>query len=234
MGPGHRVLEVGAGLGSLTVALARAGASVLAVERDRRLLPALEEVLRPYRDVVRVAVADAMTLSWAALLDGRGPWAMVANLPYNVATPVVVRALDEEPRIDRMLVMVQREVGERLAAGPGEEQFGALSLHVALHGYARLVRRIPSSVFWPRPNVESALVSIERRAGGAEEHDRVLGVVREAFRQRRKTMRAALQRLGLDRRMADEVLGAVGVRPNARPEELSLEAFAAIARGISG
>jgi 16S rRNA (adenine1518-N6/adenine1519-N6)-dimethyltransferase len=229
VGPGDRVVEVGAGLGSLTVALARAGASVVAVELDRRLLPALEEVLRPYRDAAHVAVTDAMRASWAALLDGPGPWAMVANLPYNVATPVILRALDEEPRIARMMVMVQREVGERLAARPGDEQFGAVSVHVALHGEARVVRRVPPSVFWPRPNVESVLVSIERRDNGVFDHDRVMRVVAEAFRQRRKTMRAALQRLGVEQGRAEALLERCGVDPSARPEELSVDTFGAIA-----
>ena len=230
--PGERVVEVGAGFGSLTVALARAGASVVALELDRRLVPALEEVLRPYRDAVEVAVGDAMTVSWSAVLSEPGPWAMVANLPYNVAAPVVLRALDEEPRIERMLVMVQREVGERLAAKPGDEQFGAPSLHVAFHAEARVVRRVPPTVFWPRPNVESVLVSIQRHPARPVAHDEVLRVITEAFRQRRKTMRAALQRLGLGRTEAEALLAACGVEANARPEQLSLETFLALARGL--
>ena len=157
---------------------------------------------------------------------------MVANLPYNVAAPVVLRALDEEPRIERMLVMVQREVGERLAAKPGDEQFGAPSLHVAFHAEARVVRRVPPTVFWPRPNVESVLVSIQRHPARPVAHDEVLRVITEAFRQRRKTMRAALQRLGLGRTEAEALLAACGVEANARPEQLSLETFLALARGL--
>ncbi len=118
-GPGDRVLEIGAGLGSLTLALAATGASVTAVEVDRRLIPALTEVTAGWPDV-RVVRADAMRASWASMLEGE-PWALVANLPYNVATPVVLRVLQDEPRVRRMLVMVQREVGERLAASPGAQ-----------------------------------------------------------------------------------------------------------------
>jgi len=106
---------------------------------------------------------------------------MVANLPYNVAVPLVLRALDEEPRINRLLVMVQREVGERLAAGPGDPAFGAVSLHVAFHAEARVVRRIPPTVFWPRPNVESVLVSIVRRPPPPDvEPDDLFAVLRRA------------------------------------------------------
>jgi 16S rRNA (adenine1518-N6/adenine1519-N6)-dimethyltransferase len=130
--PGSRVLEVGAGLGSLTMALAEAGADVVALEVDPKLVPALSEAVAPFGNRVRVVVADAMDADWAAILGPEGAeWAMVANLPYNVATPVVVRALESEPRIRRLLVMVQREVGERLAARPGDGQFGGVSLRVA-------------------------------------------------------------------------------------------------------
>ena len=118
MGPESWVVEVGAGLGSLTVALAKTGANVVAVELDRDLVSALDEVVGDL-ERVRVEAADALRLDWRATLPEPGPWVMVANLPYNVAVPVVMRALDEEPRIERFLVMVQREVGERLAAGPG-------------------------------------------------------------------------------------------------------------------
>jgi len=223
---------VGAGLGSLTVALARAGARVVAVDVDRSPVPALEAVVRPYRDSARVVVADMLSESWDAVLGaGTGPWTMVANLPYNVAVPVVVRALDEEPRIGRMLVMVQREVGERLAAGPGEPLYGAVSVHVAFHAGARVVRRVPPTVFWPRPNVESVLVSIDRRPPPADvDRDALFAVIRESFAQRRKTMRGALRRLGLGTSSAADALEACGVSVSARPEELSLDAFGCVSR----
>jgi 16S rRNA (adenine1518-N6/adenine1519-N6)-dimethyltransferase len=232
VGPGDRVLEVGAGLGSLTVALARAGARVVAVEVDRALVPALEAVIRPYASDVRVVVADMLEVAWSAVLgEEPGPWAMVANLPYNVAVPVVLRALDQEPRIDRMLVMVQREVGERLAAGPGNGQFGWVSLHVAFHAEARVVRRVPPTVFWPRPTVDSVLVSVLRRPPPpGVDRAALFTVIKESFAQRRKTMRAAMVRLGIGQTDAAEALAACGVAPSARPEELSLETFACLSR----
>jgi 16S rRNA (adenine1518-N6/adenine1519-N6)-dimethyltransferase len=230
VGPGDRVLEIGAGLGSLTVALAAAGARVVAVEMDRSLVPPLEDILRPFASEVRVAVADAVTADWGSLLDGPGPWAVVANLPFNVAVPVVLRLLDEEPRVDRMLVMVQREVGERLAAGPGEEQFGAVSLRVAYRAEAKVIRRVPPTVFWPRPGVESVLVRVTRRPPAVDVAEEALWtVVREAFGQRRKTLRGALIRLGFDPAGAEAALRRCGLEPRERPEQASLDAFACLA-----
>ncbi|HEX9313680.1 MAG TPA: 16S rRNA (adenine(1518)-N(6)/adenine(1519)-N(6))-dimethyltransferase RsmA [Actinomycetota bacterium] len=230
--PGDRVVEVGAGLGSLTVALARAGAHVVAVELDRALVPALEEALGPSASV-RIEVADALRADWAELLDGPGPWKLVANLPYNVAVPVVLRTLELEPRIERLLVMVQREVGERLVAGPGEPQYGAVSLRVAYRAAASAVRRVPRTVFWPQPNVDSVLVSMVRHPPPVRiEGERLWPVVREAFGQRRKTMRNALVRLGLQRDEALALLERCGIANLARPEELGLPEFACLAAGI--
>jgi 16S rRNA (adenine1518-N6/adenine1519-N6)-dimethyltransferase len=229
VGPGDRVVEVGAGLGSLTVALAAAGAPVTAVEIDRRLIPALTEVTAGLPGV-RVVQADAMTARWESILEGDGPWVLVATLPYNVATPVVLRFLQEEPRVERMLVMVQREVGERMAAGAGAEQFGAVSLRVAYHAEASLARRVPATVFWPVPTVESVLVRVERRRQPPVETDpeALFVVIDEAFAQRRKTMRGALVRLGVRPDGAAAMLQACGLDPRTRPEELSLEAFARV------
>src|SRR5947207_378542 len=227
-GPGERVLEIGAGLGSLTLPLAATGASVTALEIDRRLIPALTEVTAGWPDV-RVVQADAMRISWATLLEGE-PWALVANLPYNVATPVVMRILEEEPRVRRILVMVQREAGERLAARPGTEHFGAVSLRVAYRARASVVRRVPASVFWPVPNVESVLVRVERLdAPPVDASERSLfELIDEAFAQRRKTMRNALVRLGVPADAAAATLERSGLDPRVRPEELSLEAFARV------
>jgi 16S rRNA (adenine1518-N6/adenine1519-N6)-dimethyltransferase len=229
VGPGDRVVEVGAGLGSLTVALAARRAPVTAVEIDRRLIPALQEVTAGLPGV-RVVEADAMTARWASILEGDGPWVLVANLPYNLATPLVLRFLQEEPRVQRMLVMVQREVGERMAAGPGDEQFGAVSLRVAYHAEASTARRVPATVFWPVPNVESVLVRVERRPEPPVDTDpgALFAVIDEAFAQRRKTMRGALVRLGVEPDGAAAILRSCGLDPRMRPEELSLEAFARV------
>jgi 16S rRNA (adenine1518-N6/adenine1519-N6)-dimethyltransferase len=212
------------------VALAAAGPSVLAVEFDRRLVPALEEATVGLPSV-RLLQADAMRLDWTAVLGETGPWTLCANLPYNIAVPLVLDTLAEVPAIDRWVVMVQREVGERLAAAPGHEHFGAASLRVAYRATASVVRRVPTSVFWPRPKVDSVVVRLDRlEAPPVSTDERALWrVVDGAFAERRKTMRNALRRIGLDGDEADAALAAAGVEPNARPEQLGLDRFAALA-----
>ena len=218
VGPGHRVVEIGAGLGSLTLALAETGASVTAIEVDGRLVPVLRSVVEPVG--VTVVEGDALRLDWAALL-GDGSWVLVANLPYNVATPLVADLLDGVPAIRRMLVMGQREVGERLAAGAGDEAYGAVSVKVAYWATARVVGRVPPTVFHPVPNVESALVRIDRRpapAVGADvDREWLFRLVRAGFGQRRKMLRRSLAAL-----VPAEAFVAAGIRPAARAEELAV------------
>ncbi len=230
VGADDRVVEIGAGLGSLTVALAQTAAEVLAVELDHALLPALREVVG---DVprVRVVAADAVRVDWGALV-GPGDWKMVANLPYNVAVPVVMRILEDEPRIARLFVMVQREVGERLVASPGDEQYGAVSVRVAYRAEGRVVRRVPKTVFWPEPKIESVLVSLTRRPPPVSVDESALWrVVDEAFGQRRKTVANALVRLGVERPHAEAILRQCGLTLTVRAEELDLAAFACLAEG---
>ncbi len=241
--PGSRVVEIGAGLGSLTVALAAAEAEVLAVEVDRGLVRALDELTAGLASV-RLLQADAMRLDWTAELGvpagadreggSRHRWTLCANLPYNVAVPLVLDTLASVPAIGRWVVMVQREVGERLVAEPGHEQFGAVSLRVAYAASGAIVRRVPASVFWPRPTVESVVVRLDRRASPPVDVDEasLWCVVDTAFAQRRKTMRNALRRLGLDAADADAVLAGSGVASSARPQELDLATFAAIAERV--
>ena len=217
VGPGDRVVEVGAGLGSLTLALAETGAAVTAVEVDRRLLPVLRSLVEPAG--VRVVAGDAMTLDWDAVL-GEPPWMLVANLPYNIATPLIADLLDGVPAIARMLVMVQREVGERLAAGPGDDAYGAVSVKVAYWARARLAGRVPPTVFVPPPKVESVLVRIERRTSPAVpdvDRNRLFRLVAAGFGQRRKMLRRALGDL-----VAPDAFACAGVRPEARAEELGV------------
>jgi len=222
------VLEVGAGLGSLTVALAATRAEVLAVELDRALVPALEEVLASFPNV-RLEIGDAMRIDWGSLLEGSG-WKMASNLPYNVSVPLLLDLLERVPAIEGYLVMVQREVGERLVAGPGEEAYGAASVRVAYRADAELVRRVPASVFWPRPNVASVLVRLTPRPAMVDVNERALfRVVEEGFAERRKTMGNALRRMGLDRPSASRLLRESGVDPLTRAEDLGLERFAEIA-----
>jgi 16S rRNA (adenine1518-N6/adenine1519-N6)-dimethyltransferase len=217
VGPGDKVVEIGAGLGSLTLALAETGADIIAVEVDRGLAPVLREVVA-HLEQVSVVEADALTLDWAALLAGHDRWALVANLPYNIATPLICDVLDEVPAVRRMLVMVQREVGERLAAPPGSKQYGAVSVKVAYWASARIVGRVPASVFVPRPNVESALVEIERRDPPAVAPGPLFEVVRTAFGQRRKMLRRSLAGV-----VSAEQFASAGVDPEDRPEQLGVD-----------
>jgi len=224
VGPGDRVVEVGPGLGSLTLALAETGASVVAVERDRYLIPVLHEVVPE----VEVVEGDALELDWAALLT-EPPYVLVANLPYNVATPLVLDLLDDVPAIARMLVMVQREVAERLAAKPGDAQYGLPSVKVAYHAQARLVGRVPATVFVPQPRVESALVSIVRRPDGpATDADpkTLFALARAGFGQRRKMLRRALA----DLVPSDDVFARADIPPTARAEELDVQAWGRLAQ----
>ena len=226
VGGGDRIVEIGAGLGSLTLALAETGASVTAVEIDRYLLPVLRSVVEPAG--ARVIEGDAMALDWGAVL-GDERWVLVANLPYNVATPLVADLLDDVPQMERMLVMVQREVGERLAAKPRTPAYGAVSVKVAYWATARVVGTVPPTVFIPQPKVESALVSITRRSAPAVDPSivsaaRLFEVVRAGFAQRRKMLRRSLSGV-----VSPSAFEEAGVAPEARPEELDVDAWGRLA-----
>jgi 16S rRNA (adenine1518-N6/adenine1519-N6)-dimethyltransferase len=223
--PGERVVEVGPGVGSLTISLADEGVHVCAIEIDRHLLPILEEVVAG-RDV-EVVHDDALKVDWKARL-GSEPWVMVANLPYNIAATVVVNALEDAPMIERMLVMVQREVGERLAAGAGDDAYGAVSVKVAYYADAKVVGTVSPNVFEPKPNVESALVRLVRHATPpvAVDAERMFDLVRAGFATRRKTLRNTLAG-----RIDAEQFALAHVDPQARAETLSLADWARLANG---
>ena len=231
---GDRVLEIGPGIGSLTVALAEADASVTALELDRHMMPALEEVVAGLPNV-RVVQGDALTDDLTALIvEQPGDWKLVANLPYNVATPMVARVLEEAPTVRTLLVMVQREVGERLAAPAGGKDYGAISVKVAYYGQAKVVGAVPRTVFMPPPNVDSVLIRIVRHAAPTVDvpsPDALFTLVRTGFAQRRKMLRRALQPVLGSRTI--EVLVRAGVDPQARAEALDLEAWAAVARAAA-
>jgi 16S rRNA (adenine1518-N6/adenine1519-N6)-dimethyltransferase len=218
VGPDTPVVEIGAGLGSLTLALAETGAPVVAVEIDRHLRPILEEVTAGLD--VRVVAGDAMALDWDELLAAHDRWVLVANLPYNVATPLVLDLLAGVPAIERMLVMVQLEAGERLVAAPGTAAYGIPSVKVALWAEARLVGRVGPDVFLPRPRVDSALVEIVRRPAPATDADpgRLVALVERAFNQRRKMLRRSLAGI-----VPPEAFEAAGIDPQDRPERLSVQ-----------
>ena len=226
VGPNDFVLEIGPGLGSLTLALVETGATVEAIEVDRYLLPALRSVVDAHG--VTVHHADALTANYDEILHGR-PTTVVANLPYNVATPLVLHLLETVPCIERMLVMVQREVGERMAAHVGDDAYGAVSLRVDYFAEATVVGRVPPTVFHPKPNVDSALVALRRRpavkiAPSVVAEDVLFDVIRTGFAHRRKMLRRTLSAWA-----TAEHFAAAGVDPTARPEELALEDFARLA-----
>jgi 16S rRNA (adenine1518-N6/adenine1519-N6)-dimethyltransferase len=226
VGPGDRVVEIGAGLGSLTLALADTGAHVLAIEVDRGVVPVLRSVVAD-RANVEVVETDATELRWADRLDGGG-WVLVANLPYNVATPLVCDVLDQVPSVDRLLVMVQREVAERLAAGPGSKAYGAVSVKVAAWASARIVGHVPPSVFVPRPNVDSSLVEIVRHRPPDVDLDRLFALVRAGFAHRRKMLRRSLDGI-----VTPEQFATAGIAPTSRPEELGLDAWCDLTRAVA-
>ena len=229
VGPGDQVVEIGAGLGALTLALAETGARVLAMEVDRRLLTIVAATVADATGV-EVVEADAMTADWTALLGpSPGRWVLVANLPYNLATPLVLDLLAGVPAIGRMLVMVQLEVGQRLAATPGSAAVGAVSVKVSYRAEAKVVGRVPATVFVPRPDVESALVSVRRLAAPAVDPQvaseaELFGLVDAAFGQRRKMLRRALAGL-----VEPGDFACAQVAPTARAEELDIGAWGRLA-----
>ncbi|MCD0447788.1 16S rRNA (adenine(1518)-N(6)/adenine(1519)-N(6))-dimethyltransferase RsmA [Actinocorallia sp. API 0066] len=232
VGPDDVVVEVGPGLGSLTLALLPEVAAVTAVELDPVLAGALPETVRAKAPALAgrltVVHGDAMRITE---LPGPPPTALVANLPYNVAVPVVLHLLELLPSLRRGLVMVQAEVGDRLAAAPGSRIYGVPSVKAAWYAEARRAGSVGRHVFWPAPNVDSALVAFTRREPPRTDASReeVFAVVDAAFAQRRKTLRAALASWAGSPARAEAALRAAGVDPTARGEALDVTAFARIA-----
>lgn len=231
VGADDRVVEIGPGLGSLTLALTEVGARVTAIEMDTDLVPILREVVAGLD--VRIVEGDAQTVDWDTLLGDAPSWSLVANLPYNVATPLVLDLLRDVEKIESMLVMVQLEVAERLAAAPGDDAIGIPSVLLSYHGVAEVVARVPPTVFHPRPRVDSALVRIVRHESPPVDvaFDQIEPLVRTAYNQRRKMIRRSLAGL-----LDEASISAAGVDPTARPETLALDDWGrlAVARGAIG
>ena len=225
------VLEVGPGLGSLTLALLPHVRRVVAVEIEDDLaqaLPATVEARRPdLADRLDVVHADALQVTQ---VPGDAPSALVANLPYNISVPVILHLLETFPSISKVLVMVQLEVADRLAAKPGSKIYGIPSVKANWYGEVARVGTVGRTVFWPAPNVDSGLVSLTRRVNPIAEVDRVelFTLVDAAFAQRRKTMRAALASWAGSAARAEEILRAAGIDPSIRGEQLGVQEFARI------
>lgn len=227
--PGELVVEIGAGVGALTLALADAGAEVVAIEQDRGLEAALTESLAAL-DNVTVVWGDALAQDYERLLGARRA-RVISNLPYQIATPLVLSLLEDVPSIGELIVMVQDEVGERFAAGPGEDAYGSVSAKIAYLAEAKVAFKVSREVFMPKPDVESVVVRLTRRAEPPVPGDarRIFSVIDAGFATRRKTMRNALRGAGLDAAAVEEALTAAGVDGSLRAERLSLPEFAAIA-----
>lgn len=227
VGPEDVVLEIGAGLGSLTLALASHVRRVVAVEIDAGLVRALHEVLGDHPNV-SIVHADALRVDFDELVPGDEA-RLVANLPYHVATPLVFRALESEAITD-LFVMVQREVGERWGARPGDPLFGALSVKLQLLADVEIVAEVPRSVFHPVPNVDSVTVRMIRRGDAPQPVERagIVEVVDLAFAQRRKMLRNSMRSYAEPDRLA-AAFAAAGIDPRQRPEELDVAAFRRLA-----
>jgi len=224
IGPGHQVLEVGAGTGTLTRALATTGARVLAYEVDLRLRPVLDEVLAGLANV-EVRFADAA----GAQVTG-GSWTVVANLPYYLSTSLLLDWLQAGAQPERFVVMVQREVAERLTAGPGSRVYGIPSVITRLYATPRLAFRVPPTVFYPQPEVDSAVVEIVRHHPAAHAVT-AARLAATAFGQRRKMLRRSLGGALAD---PEQVLAAAGIDPRWRPEDLDVAQFLALAEVVDG
>lgn len=233
IGPDDVVLEIGPGLGSLTLGLLEVASEVSVIEIDERLAGRLVDTVaqRLGRDAaarLNVVAADAMTVTE---LPGRLPTAVVANLPYNVSVPVLMHLLESFPSWRRGLVMVQLEVADRLAAQPGSKIYGAPSAKLAWWASVKRVGTVPPKVFWPVPNVDSGLVRLERRDPPATTatRERTFAAIDAAFASRRKMLRAALSGMFGSSVAASEAIESVGIDPQARGEALDVTDFAAIA-----
>jgi 16S rRNA (adenine1518-N6/adenine1519-N6)-dimethyltransferase len=237
VGASDVVLEIGPGLGSLTLGLLETGAEVVAVEIEERLAERLERTVRERMGEeaagrLRVVAADALRVEE---LPGGDPTALVANLPYNVSVPVLLRMLELYPGWQTGLVMVQLEVADRLVAPPGSKVYGVPSAKTAWYAQTARVGTVPPKVFWPVPNVDSGLVRIDRREPPATSASReaTFAVIDAAFSQRRKMLRAALGGLFGSAAAAAEAITAAGVDPTLRGEMLDVAGFASIAEQLT-
>ena len=259
--PGDRILEIGPGLGTLTLDLAKTGAEVVAIETDESLKPALVEVLGEFlpskssTGSVRLVWQNAEDIDWAAFLDGHGrkgerggdkgeqvgdkgeqggdaeknaespQWKLVANLPYNIATGLVLDILRDAPQIQTMTVMLQEEVAMRLAAEAGSSAYGIPSVKAAYWGDAAVLKQVPSKAFHPSPRVNSAVLQIVRRPPPKIAPGQLFPLVEKAFGQRRKMLRRSLRDV-----LSSRIFAAAGVKPESRPEDLDLEAWVRLAQ----
>lgn len=238
IGPDDLVLEIGPGLGTLTQRLAKAAGRVVCIELDRNLVETLRETVQAEHPNVEVIHGDAARVDLHKLLSERikpGQRAKVAaNLPYYITTPLVMRLVEEDLPLDQIVVMVQKEVADRMTSPPGSKEYGALSVAVQYYTEPRIVTRVSRGAFLPPPDVDSSVVGMRVRESAPVDAPRAgfFRVVKAAFAQRRKTLSNALTGLGLDKSVVQDALQAAGIESSRRGETLSLEEFASLARII--
>ncbi|MHB1420688.1 MAG: 16S rRNA (adenine(1518)-N(6)/adenine(1519)-N(6))-dimethyltransferase RsmA [Bacillota bacterium] len=246
LGPDELVIEIGPGIGTLTQALAQRAGRVLAVELDRDLIPVLKYTLAEYPNV-KVIQGDALKLDWDALAveagddrqsnAGRG-YRIVANLPYYITSPILIRLLEANWGWQKAVFMVQKEVAQRIMASPGSKEYGSLTLLIKYYSDPSWVTKVPHTVFMPRPKVDSAVLKLEGRAEppiNVLDKETFFRVVRASFGQRRKTILNSLGNapLGLEKKELERVLEAACIRPELRGETLSIEQFGCLSNGIA-
>lgn len=223
------VVEIGPGLGTMTRLLVREARRVVAVEKDPNLVRLLREQLADGPGVPEIIEADAMGVDWTVLLDGADEWTMVANLPYNVAVPLLMNVLDTAPMITRAVVMVQKEVADRLTASPGGRTIGAPTIHMAWYAHARTAFDVPPSAFHPQPRVVSTVMDVRRRPPPSRSVtvDDLMTLVDRAFQKRRKMLRSSIGGL-----VDVETFDRAGIDATSRPETLSLDDWVALAEAV--
>ncbi len=224
------VLEIGPGMGTLTEELALNAKKVVAVELDRKLLPILDETLGTY-DNVEIIYGDILEIDIKKLIDeklGGGPVKLVANLPYYVTTPIIGKLLEEDLNLESINVMVQKEVADRMAAGPGSKTYGSLSVFVNFYTNPKVVVKVPKTVFMPQPKIDSAVIQLELKKNLPDiDRDQFFKVVKAAFSKRRKTIINSLSTFGFDleKDQIRQALEKVGIKPEERAENISVEDF---------
>lgn len=238
IGPGDKIIEVGPGIGTLTREMASRAEALMAVEIDKNLIPILADTLGDY-DNVKIVNEDIIKADIRGLIDenlGGGPVKLVANLPYYITTPIIMRFLEENINVTDIVVMVQKEVAERMNAQPGGKDFGALSVAVQYYCDTEIVAKVPRHLFVPQPNVDSIVIALRvrpERKYKVDDEDLYFKVVKAAFGQRRKTLLNSISSMGnLSKDQVKEALEEAGIDPKRRGETLSLDEFAILSNVI--
>ncbi len=238
IGPGDKIIEVGPGIGTLTREMASRAQNLMAVEIDKNLIPILEDTLGDY-DNVKIVNEDIIKADIKGLIDENlsgGPVKLVANLPYYITTPIIMRFLEENINVTDIVVMVQKEVAERMNAQPGGKDFGALSVAVQYYCDTEIVAKVPRHLFVPQPNVDSIVIALRirpERKYKVDDEDLYFKVVKAAFGQRRKTLLNSISSMGnLAKDQVKEALEEAGIDPKRRGETLSLDEFAILSNVI--